>query len=134
MPSLDNGIEWMRRRERALARAVLALFCLAWLQVAALPCAMAHAPAVAEVADGHCAYCPTDTGAALSCDEHGGCAYPHEPRIDARAAAPLFVAMPAFAATPFVAPASQGYRLPAVGPPEDIPRPSLSVRYCRYLE
>jgi hypothetical protein len=39
---MPTGLSWIRRRQRALARSVLALFCLAWLQMAALPCVMAH--------------------------------------------------------------------------------------------
>jgi hypothetical protein len=39
---MQTGLSWIRRRQRALARSVLALFCLAWLQMAALPCVMAH--------------------------------------------------------------------------------------------
>jgi hypothetical protein len=39
---MPTGLAWIRRRQRALARSMLALFCLAWLQMAALPCVMAH--------------------------------------------------------------------------------------------
>jgi hypothetical protein len=37
-----SGLQWIRRRQRALARAVLPLVALAWLQVAAIPCVAAH--------------------------------------------------------------------------------------------
>ena len=39
---MPTGLAWIRRRQCALARSVLAFFCLAWLQMAALPCVMAH--------------------------------------------------------------------------------------------
>ena len=35
------ALDWVRRRQRALAKGVLVLFCLAWLQAAVTPCAMA---------------------------------------------------------------------------------------------
>lgn len=57
---MPKGLSWIRRRQRALARSVLALFCLAWLQMAALPCVMAHSAegsdpgaAVVLAGDGH---------------------------------------------------------------------------------
>lgn len=37
-----SGLQWIRRRQRTLARAVLPLVALAWLQVAAVPCVAAH--------------------------------------------------------------------------------------------
>jgi len=37
-----SGLQWIRRRQRTLARAVLPLVALAWLQVAAIPCVAAH--------------------------------------------------------------------------------------------
>ncbi len=43
MTRVTIGLNWVRQRQRVLTRAVLALFVLAWLQAAALPCVMAHA-------------------------------------------------------------------------------------------
>jgi hypothetical protein len=49
-----SGLQWIRRRQRTLARAVLPLVALAWLQVAAVPCVAAHQSAgqVAAVTQG----------------------------------------------------------------------------------
>jgi len=140
---------------------MLALFCAAWLQAAIVPCVMAHAAAAAPQAEvpahhqhdahsGHdhdamtvgqdsgdvthpCLYCPPSDSGASSCDGHRGCAFPHEPQVDARAAGVIFTALP----VSFVAP-SAGTRLvasradPAV--PDVIPRVRLSVSYCRFIE
>lgn len=131
---LDHGLNWMRRRQRLLTRAVLALFCLSWLQVAALPCAMAYAPASVDAAVEHCPYCPTDCGPAPPADGHGGCAYPHEPQVDARPALPLCIAIPV---SSFSLPAAaddveRSARFVAL--PQAIPRPPLSLSYCRFIE
>jgi hypothetical protein len=158
---VDFGLRWVRRRQRSLSRAVLALFCVAWLQAAIVPCVMAHsadplpqsqpapshhhdagaahdhaamsadAPAAPE--SHPCLYCPPGQSAADDCDDHGGCAYPHEPQVDARAASMIFAAVP----VSFVAPAPGALvvaeRL-APAAPAIIPRISLSVSYCRFIE
>ena len=77
-------MHWVRRHQRSFARLVLALFCLAWLQAAFVPCTMA-APAMQDC-EHHCPYCPSDTDGTLA-DHASGCAYPHEPQADGRAAA-----------------------------------------------
>jgi hypothetical protein len=41
---LDSGVQWIRRRQHRLARAVLGLFFAAWLQAAVMPCVMASVP------------------------------------------------------------------------------------------
>jgi len=59
------GLFWVRRKQRVLTKSVLAVFCLAWLQMAALPCMAAHAARVAT--DGN-------AGAAMASDaghQHG---------------------------------------------------------------
>jgi hypothetical protein len=157
---VDFGLAWLRRRQRSLARVVLALFCAAWLQAAVVPCVMAHgntATASTETPrhDGHaghaghghaataaghgssdasppCLYCPADNSTADSCDGHGGCAYPHDPQVDARAGA-IFAAVPVpfFAPVPRVTRVAQRVDCGAVDP---VPRISLSVSYCRFLE
>lgn len=48
-----SGLQWMRRRQRKLARAVLPLVALAWLQVAAIPCVAAHQTAGLVAATPH---------------------------------------------------------------------------------
>lgn len=156
---MEFGLRWVRRRQRALSRGVLALFCLAWLQAAVVPCVMAHGQdtvtspqAAAHAHDdagamsGHdammsgasdhsahpCPYCPP-AGAADCGDGQVECAYPHGPQVDVRAAGALFVAVPA---TP-VAPSPgvlliEDRAIPAV--PAIPPRVSISVSYCRFLE
>lgn len=128
------ALDWIRRRQRALARGVLALFCLVWLQAALVPCAMALVPgAASEAPVEHCSYCPppeTDDTGAL-----GGCTYPDAPQVDTRnaPAAPLLVAMPVASfvlqlASPAVSPVPVDDRPPArTGP-------SLPVSYCRFLK
>jgi len=84
-----SGLQWIRRRQRTLARAVLPLVALAWLQVAAIPCVAAHQSAglVASMphesgdshaGHGHAAHDPaahdhTHDGPATS--SHGPCLY-----------------------------------------------------------
>ena len=88
-----SGLRWIRRRQRTVARAVLPLVALAWLQVAAIPCVAAHQSAglVAAVTQesgdahaghDHAAHDPAvhdgaQDGAATS--SHGSCIYcpPH---------------------------------------------------------
>jgi hypothetical protein len=162
-----SGLGWIRRRQRRLARAVLPLVALAWLQVAAIPCVAAHeiagrvaasqheaAAAVAshdhavhhgldhgghEPADapahGPCLYCPPDhAGHGTSSTEGGRCGFPHDPQVDARVAS-LAIAPPLdFVPFAFLSePARAGTGLIA-DRPEPVPRPSLVVSYCRFIE
>ena len=87
----------------------------------------------ADDATQPCLYCPPGHTADGSCDGHGGCAYPHEPQVDARAAGALFVALP----VSYFAP-SPGAMLVAQRtdptPPEVVPKVSFAVSYCRFLE
>jgi hypothetical protein len=98
------SLHWFRRRQRAVARFVLAAFCLTWLQVAAMPCVMATGAVASSqtVADAgmppmgnmpagmvmtpgeHCMYCPPEQAPA----DHSPdlCAFPHDPQVDSRAA------------------------------------------------
>lgn len=159
--NVSFGLGWVRRRQHSLAQAVLALFCAAWLQAAVVPCVMAHASepaqhsapaahqhhesrashdhgakAAAQSTDGAshpCLYCPPGSSDADSCDGHGGCAFMHDPQVDARAAGVIFTALPtsfivSLPATLVVADCA------SASIPDDIPRISLSVSYCRFLE
>jgi hypothetical protein len=78
-----SGLQWIRRRQRTLARAVLPLVALAWLQVAAVPCVAAHqsAGAVAAVTQGsvnvhaghdHAAHEPAALGSGAHDGRHDG--------------------------------------------------------------
>jgi hypothetical protein len=130
------ALDRIRRRQRALTRAVLALFCLVWLQAALVPCAMALAPdGIAGAQDEHCAYCPPADGSGGGPAADAGCTYPDDPQVDSRPAlaAPLLMAMPAVSYVLDVsamapAPLVDEHRLPdRAGPP-------LAVTYCRFLK
>src|SRR5512141_3157969 len=88
-------LQWIRARQHDLTRAVLALFVLAWLQAAAVPCAMADGMVSPSAAAGHaCQYCPHSPAPSAAASHHGDCLYPHAPQVDARAAAGLFFVLP----------------------------------------
>jgi hypothetical protein len=158
---VDFGLAWLRRRQRSLARAVLTLFCAAWLQAAIVPCVMAHGgtasqPDEASVHQGHemhgghdhaamlaeqggggpshpCLYCPSGESGGESCDGHGGCSYPHDPTVDARGAGAIFAAVPASYFAPL--PGVQRVVLRAESSADAvIPRVPISVSYCRFIE
>ena len=148
---MSPGLHWMRHRQRRLSRALLPLFGLVWLQLAAMPCIGAHqaasgaveAAVVGHAGDHHgvadhehCPYCPPsgDAASAGHCDDGGQCAYPHEPGVDARFAS--MAVLPTSAATPLAglleAPCSlTGVQVDRRDP---LPRRSLSVSYCRFIE
>lgn len=158
---MDFGLAWFRRRQRALSRAVLTLFCAAWLQAAIVPCTMAHAeiapqPDAAPAHQGHdahgghdhatmlaeqggtgadhpCLYCPPGGSGDDSCEGHGGCAYPHDPQVDARGAGAIFSAVPVsfFAPSPGVERVVQRAESSAA---DQVPRVRISLSYCRFLE
>jgi hypothetical protein len=129
-------MHWMRHRQRRLARALLPLFGLIWLQLAAMPCIGAH-HAVAEGANHeHCPYCPPSGGATTAghCDDGGQCAYPHEPGVDARFAS--MAVLPTSTVTPLPGLLEAPCSLAAGQADRPDPRPqrSLSISYCRFIE
>jgi len=76
-----SGLQWMRRRQRTLARAVLPLVALAWLQVAAIPCVAAHHSA------GLVAAVPHESGDSHSGHDHASQDHAaHDPAANAPAA------------------------------------------------
>jgi hypothetical protein len=122
----------VRQRQRVLTKGVLALFCLAWLQVAAIPCVMASA---GPAQPGHeCPYCPPADTAPAGCDDHGACAYPHGPQVDARATAPLFLALPATLVLPSFDAINGGAEVSVAALPEPVPRVPISIGFCRFIE
>jgi hypothetical protein len=132
---MDFALHWVRRRQRALARGVLALFCLAWLQAAMVPCAMADTgPATMPGGGEHCAYCPPSASTSSVTDHGGSCAYPHEPQVDARASAAILLAIPvaSFAVALDVAPRDIQTRPSLLQEP--VPRVPIRLSFCRYLE
>lgn len=152
MQLMSAGLYWIRHRQRRFARALLPLFGLVWLQLAAMPCIGAHqvaaegaaeAAVVGHVADHHgaadhehCPYCPPAGNAAEAghCDDGGQCTYPHEPGVDARTAS--MAVLPTSAVTPLAglleAPCSLAAAQADRADPG--PRRPLSVSYCRFIE
>jgi hypothetical protein len=151
-----DGLNWFRRRrQRPLTFGVFALFCLAWLQLAALPCANAYATGIssptaasgiavggdqhamhtmaAHSAAAHCPYCPPD---AVRSKAHASCSYPHAPQVDARLATLLGAAMPAPVPLLLSSVTSETQCDVGVIPdaPAVPPRTPLAVRLCRFLE
>jgi hypothetical protein len=137
---LANGLHWIRRQQRTLARVVLGLFVLAWLQVAAIPCTMAdEAPLPAAAAHSstahHCQYCPPAPGGSLSGGDHQGtCLYPHGAQLDSRASAGLFFVLPAAMQVVRLEPAIEPARDPGAARAALIPRPPLADSLCRRIE
>jgi hypothetical protein len=130
---MHAGLSWFRLRQRSLTRAVLALFVLAWLQIAALPCVMAHAPD-AGMPDGseHCGYCPE--GDEASSAGPAQCDFPHDPGVDARYSASLFIAPTAVhAVVPVVAASGELVLLRSLDA-DRYRTPPLTLRYCRFIE
>ena len=68
------------------------------------------------------------------CEGHGACAYPHEPQVDARAAAPLFLALPAPLALPSFDAARGGVVLTVAASPGPVPRVPIPISLCRFIE
>jgi len=135
MPPVILGLSWIRRRQRDLTRAVLALFVLAWLQAAALPCVMAHAGAPSTgPAPHHCPYCPSADGAASGSGDGGNCSYPHGAQVDVRAVSPLFMAVPAALVVPVASSRQVDVPGAAAGLTEPIPRVPIPLSYCRFIE
>jgi hypothetical protein len=133
------GLHWIRRRQRALAQGVLALFCLVWLQAALLPCAMSMPPeGMSAGGEEHCVYCPQDD---LPTDPAGDgapttCLYPDGAQVDTRftlGSSGVALLLPV---TFVLAPVASGLAAPApdIGAPDAIPRPALAVSYCRFLK
>jgi len=132
---VEFALHWVRRRQRALARGVLALFCLAWLQAAVVPCAMAGA-GLATMPDGgeHCVYCPPSASAPSVTDHGGSCAYPHEPQVDARTSVALFIAIPVAPFSVVLDAAPRDIQTHSSTPQEPVARVPIQLSFCRYLE
>ena len=134
---MSPGLPWMRHRQRRLARALLPLFGLVWL-AQGRPYEDVRLQAAAGVAAHveHCPYCPPSGSAAAAghCDDGRQCAYPHDPGVDARFAS--MAVLPASAATP-LAGLLEAPCIPIgvqVDRRDPLPRRSLSVSYCRFIE
>lgn len=160
---MTSGISWIRNKQRALARAALALFALAWLQAAVVPCTMAYAVDGAaptpqqlhageqdghhEGHDGHaghdspqaqtahCAYCPpAQDGSGIDCDHEAECAFPHDPQIDARTLIAFYGPPPCQVLDVGSRVDAPVLRISAGEAPADVARRPLAIRYCRFIE
>ncbi|HEX7375294.1 MAG TPA: hypothetical protein VF277_09970 [Steroidobacteraceae bacterium] len=126
-----SALQWVRAKQRDLAKVVLALFCLAWLQAAAMPCAMA-ASLPSDPAH-HCQYCPPPATGTPDPGHSEACAYPHAPQVDSRVTSALFFVVPV---TTVIAkldaqPVETMPTLAAVDP--GIASTAFAVSYCRLL-
>jgi hypothetical protein len=95
---------------------------------------MADRPSDASSGTEHCPYCPPADTQSAAAGHNGTCAYPHEAQVDGRSAGALFVALPAPTVDVGGAISTQVRTIAGVATPEPVPRVSLPVRYCRYLE
>lgn len=131
---MDQLLHRVRRRQRALTRAVLALVCLAWMQAAVVPCAMAGVgAATTPVAGHHCPYCPPGDSSPPAPSDGGGCAYPHAPQVDARPSA-LFVAIPVSMSVMVPVAVAHDLNGSAAVLTEPVPRVPIALTYCRFIE
>ena len=129
-------LQRVRAKQRGLAKVVLALFGLAWLQAAAVPCVMAESLPSAPA--HHCEYCPPPTATAPAANapdigHNDTCAYPHAPQVDSRAASGLAFVIPATAliATLDPQPVETAPTLATVAP--GIAGTAFAVSYCRLI-
>jgi hypothetical protein len=149
------GLHWFRRKQRSLARVVLAAFCLTWLQIAAAPCVMAFesgsTPAAtamidpdlstASMPDGmvmapgeHCPYCPPPQ--ADQAVDQAVCSFPQDPQVDLRAGLAVALLVPSPTLVLFVAADSAQGAADSIieRVPAPVPCTSLAVSFCRYLK
>ena len=150
------SLHWFRSKQRAVARFVLAAFCLTWLQLAAMPCVMAtgaaastpfmsqtatppmgEMPAGMVMAPGeHCMYCPPPDAPAPSDHAAELCSFPHDPQVDLRVAlASMLLAPPPVVVLlmPRDAGQSAGFTGPVATAPPLAGTP-LAVSLCRFLK
>jgi hypothetical protein len=102
-----------------------------------------HGPSVDDSSPGHpsshatarCPYCPPAAGGENSNGDHAtGCAFPHDPRIDARALSPLLGPPPSLMTDVVARPDSATLRVATGDLHDAVPHRPFSDRYCRYLE
>jgi hypothetical protein len=132
-------MQWIRRQQRTLARVVLAVFVLGWLQAAAVPCVMAHGSAAPSggpaQAHHHCQYCPPETqGSGGPQDDPGRCLYPHAAQVDSRASGALFFVLPSAPTVIRLEPAVVSPAERCISRAEPVPRPPLADSLCRRIE
>jgi hypothetical protein len=139
-----RGLAWFRHKQRSLTRAVLALFCLAWLQLAAVPCVMADGagatagePESSGMSTPHdCAYCPPAPPADHCQPDQPphACTYPGDAQVDSRVTPALAVALPALAPAFTLPTLSVADRAPPAFAAPSHDGPPLPVSYCRFLK
>ena len=133
----SNGLAWIRSRQRRLARGVLALFCLAWLQIAAVPCVMAGTAGMAATPEMHCPYCPPQDQGPEHCPDTAPatCTYPDGPQVDTRGGLAAAAAMPALVPVVTLAPVPiASFVVLQPGELVLVRRTPLAVTYCRFLK
>lgn len=118
---------------------MLALFCLAWLQAAAMPCALATGLGTSAAPEHHCPYCPPPPPQQDSCHDAGGapvgCTYPDAPQVDLRGSLAAAAVLPPALSTPLeLLPLALAPVLGQRIEPPTAPATPLSVSYCRYLK
>jgi hypothetical protein len=150
------SLHWFRRRQRPVARFVLAAFCLTWLQLAAMPCVMASgavasSPAVADAgmptmgempagmvmeSGEHCMYCPPEQASSPVDQAPELCAFPHDPQVDSRVAfASVLLAPPPVVV--LLVPRDVEQAVATTGPAVVAAPQSgttLAVSFCRFLK
>lgn len=145
MPVLS--LHWFRSKQRALARFVLAAFCLTWLQLAAMPCLMAAGMGSVGAADAmpegmvmapgeHCVYCPPEASPGTATLTADLCAFPHDPQVDSRVAFASSLLAPPPVVLLFV-PHDREQVAVDVGQADATPPPRqtpLAVSFCRFLK
>lgn len=150
------SLHWFRSKQRAVARFVLAAFCLTWLQLAVMPCVMATgamtgvnavsgaaSPPMAAMPEGmvmapgeHCMYCPPPDAPAPADHAAELCTFPHDPQVDSRAAfASVLLAPPPVVVllVPHDSQRATDAADPAVAAPPLAGKP-LAVSLCRFLK
>jgi hypothetical protein len=161
--SSRDVLGWCRRRQRRVTRWVLALFCLAWVQLALVPCASALVPVDAHAAmtravqrggaaSGLAASSPCATQAAhapaVESGSHcpycpgkdagttrGTCSYRLDPQLDSRQATLLTPLLPPVPVI-FLFGLRPARPIVPFEAYESSPLPgaSIAVRYSRFLE
>jgi hypothetical protein len=162
--SSRDVLGWCRRRQCRVTRWVLALFCLAWVQLALVPCASALVPVDAHAAKARAvqrggaassglaahspcttqahapavesgSHCPYCPGKDAAGTTRGACSYRLDPQLDGRQATLLTALLPPVPVV-FLFELRPARPIVPVAAYESSPVPgaSIAVRYSRFLE
>jgi hypothetical protein len=101
----------------------------------ALPPMALTMPGMDPAAAHDCLYCPPPAAEHAECDDHAGCAYPHDPQMDSRASLALGMALPAVAPMLVLDLLERSdAAIALIAPPLTVPRAPLAVSFCRFLK